>query len=144
MNIKSYIVSKGDREFYIACGDVSDQGFMESLEGKEYFERVPDVPLVEDDPHGHFYAAYEMEEGRIIINMEKAKKGYLDWMRDLREAKLAELDVDQMKALGKLDFDKIKEIEATKESLRDLPNLIDWDSIETIYDLMHVFPPILQ
>ena len=146
MSTKSYIVSTGDGDggFYVACGDTADPGFMKTLEGKEYFEDDPDTPLVEDDPGSYFMRAYEMHEGKIIINMEKAKKGYLDWLKGIRTEKLEELDTEQIKALGELNFDKIKEIEDTKKSLRDLPELIDWDSIETVYDLIHIFPPILQ
>jgi len=76
--------------------------------------------------------------------MEKAKDGYLEWLKELREVKLEELDVDQIKALGKMNFNKIEEIEKQKQALRDLPDLINWESVETIYDLMHIFPPILQ
>lgn len=144
MNIKTFIIDKGDGSFTSATGDIEDNGFMSFLNGKNYFEKNEDEPLVEDDPLVYFEEAYEMSNGKVIINMEKAKKGYLDFLREVRTIKLRQLDVDQVRALGELNFDKIKEIEDTKKTLRDLPELIDWDSIETVYDLMHVFPPILQ
>jgi hypothetical protein len=144
MSIKTFIINKGDGSFSSVTGETSDPGFMSYLNGKAYFEKKEDEPLVEDDPLGHFNSAYEILNGKVVVNMEKAKQGYLEFLKECRTSKLEDLDIEQIRALGKLDFDKIKEIEVTKASLRELPELIDWDSIETIYDLMHVFPPILQ
>lgn len=144
MSIRTYIIDEGDKKFSMMTGDVNDPGFKLQLKGKKYFEQPINKPVHEDDPHGHFFGAYELIDGKISINIEKAKEGYLSWLKELREVKLEELDRDQVRALGSLDFDKIKEIEQVKESLRDLPNLIDWQSAETIYDIMHIFPPILQ
>lgn len=146
MNTKTFVIDLGEGKYSLMCGDADDPGFISALKskGRPYFEKDEDTPLVDDDPWGHFMPAYEFQEGKLVINMEKAKKGYLDWLKELRETKLRDLDAEQVRALGNLDFDKIKEIESVKQDLRDLPEIIDWESIETIYDLMHVFPPILQ
>ena len=144
MNTKTYIINEGEGKYSVTSGNSTDPGFLAHLEGKDYFERVAGEPMVEDDPAGFFQAAYELSEGKLVVNMEKAKDGYLEWLKELREVKLEELDVDQIKALGKMNFNKIEEIEKQKQALRDLPDLINWESVETIYDLMHIFPPILQ
>ena len=143
MNLKQYIVDKGDESFSMAVGDIDDPGFVASLKDKDYWEYSGEDLLCEDDPSNNFGFAYKLENRNVVIDIEKAKKGYLEWLKELRAIKLKDLDIEQMKAMGEMNFDKMKEIEDTKKALRDMPELINWDSIETIYDLTHVFPPIL-
>lgn len=143
MSVKRYIINKGGGKIGIMTGDTSNLGFMKALEGKAYYE-APEGPLVKEDPRGIFRSCYEMSEGKICINMEKAKEGYLQFLKNRREVKFAQLDLEQIRALGVLDFDKVKEIEESKQALRDMPELIDWDSINNFYDLVHLYPPILQ
>ena len=143
MNIKQYIVDKGDGSFSMVAGDIEDPGFASSLKNKDCWEHPEGELLCEDDPSNNFVFAYKLENRKVVIDIERAKEGYLAWLKELREIKLKQLDIEQMKAMGEMNFDKMKEIEDVKKNLRDMPKLIDWDSITSIYDLTHVFPPIL-
>ena len=61
----------------------------------------------------------------------------------IRENKFKELDIEQLKALAIYDSKRVKEIEDEKQALRKMPESINWEMVETVYDLFHVMPPIL-
>lgn len=149
MKIKSYVIDKGEGKFSIVSGDLDDPGFANFLKDKKYQEK-PEGYLVSDDPRGEFSKAYEFHNGKFFVNMEKAKDLYLDLLKKIREEKFEELDKEMLIALGSQDAEKIKKIEEQKQALRDFPDLLPsnspekWKKIETLYDLVHIFPPCLQ
>ena len=62
---------------------------------------------------------WETPEQVIDIRMDRARAIYLDRLREVRDEKLAELDVEVIKNIGKPD--EVAKIEAQKQVLRDLP-----------------------
>jgi hypothetical protein len=101
------------------------------------------MPFCMDDPNHIVREAWVLVDQKIEIDMEKAKTLFLNHLRKIRDHKFKLLDVEQLKALAVEDKEKIQEIEAEKEALRNMPESINWDMVETVYDLFHVMPPIL-
>lgn len=101
------------------------------------------MPFCMDDPNHIVREAWVLVDQKIEIDMEKAKTLFLNHLRKIRDHKFKLLDVEQLKALAVEDKEKIQEIEAEKEALRSMPESINWDMVETVYDLFHVMPPIL-
>ena len=101
------------------------------------------MPFCMDDPNHIARQAWELVEGKIEVNLDKAKDLFLDHLRKIRENKFRQLDIEQLKALATEDKQKVKEIEQEKEALRKMPESINWEMVESVYDLFHVMPPIL-
>lgn len=101
------------------------------------------MPFCMDDPNHIVRPAWELIEGEVQVNLDKAKELFLDHLRKIRDNKFNQLDIDQLKALAVSDSKKVKEIEDEKEALRKMPESINWEMVETVYDLFHVMPPIL-
>jgi|TARA_A100001011_G_scaffold388051_2_gene466933 hypothetical protein len=101
------------------------------------------MPFCMDDPNHIARQAWELVEGKIEVNLDKAKNLFLDHLRKIRENKFRQLDIEQLKALATENKQKVKEIEQEKEALRKMPESINWEMVESVYDLFHVMPPIL-
>lgn len=67
----------------------------------------------------------------ITININKAKEIKKDMLRVEREPLLLALDIEVMKNIS--DLDKLQEIEAEKEKLRNVTNKVD--ELTTIEEL---------
>lgn len=71
-----------------------------------------------------FRDAWEVSKtGSVVVNKTKAKHIHLDRVRQKRNEKLKELDVETLRYLN--DGDKLQEVEAKKQVLRDLPKNVD-------------------
>lgn len=74
-----------------------------------------------------FRDAWEIKNNKILVNDKKAMVIHMERVREVRNKKLADLDMEQLKYLT--DNWKIQEIEQKKQLLRDLPASItslDW------------------
>lgn len=102
-------------------------------------------PLTLEDPDGWFVRAYEYDpvEHKININLDKAKAGYMAFLKRQRKLKFKELDALQVRYMAQKNEKKVEEIEEIKTSLRDMPETIPMDRIKNVFELMHLFPPIL-
>jgi hypothetical protein len=102
-------------------------------------------PLTLEDPEGWFTAAYEYdpEAKKVTINLDKAKNGYMGFLKEARSDKLKELDALQLRYLVQKNEKKVEEIEEIKIALRDMPETIPMDKIKNVFELAHLFPPIL-
>lgn len=80
------------------------------------------------------------EEGNIEINIQKAKKLYMQHFRFKRTKALFRLDQDLCKYSDNKNQQKMDEIETKKQFLRDLPLTINVDSAQTIVDLEKMWP----
>ena len=72
-----------------------------------------------------FRDAWELRNNKVIVNDNKAKQIHLSHIREARNQKLIELDMEQLKHLT--DNWKIQEIEQKKQILRDLTATIKVD-----------------
>jgi hypothetical protein len=102
-------------------------------------------PLTLEDPEGWFARAYEYdpEAKKVTINLDKAKNGYMEFLKEARSNKLKELDALQLRYLVQKNEKKVEEIEEIKIALRDMPETIPMDKIKNVFELVHLFPPIL-
>ena len=87
-------------------------------EGTKVVKLKDDVVI--DD---YFYDALKISGRKLTIDPEKAKEIQRNAWREARAKKLAELDVEFMRALETDDAEKIKEIGEKKQALRDVTKL---------------------
>lgn len=85
-------------------------------------------------------------EAVIDINMEKARIIHLDRIRVKRNAKLAFLDTEGIKAQDMGLIAELDEIRTKKQVLRDLPQTLqkDLEAAKTVDDLKIIQPIILR
>jgi flagellar motility protein MotE (MotC chaperone) len=145
MATRTWIKPDGpDRGFKILeFDDLDNESMLVHAQKQGYVEFQR--PLTLEDPEGWFSGAYEYfpEEKKVKINLDKAKAGYLDFLRKARAQKLEELDRKHLRALVSKDEKKIEEIEELKQTLRDMPEKLPLDRITNVFELVHLFPPIL-
>lgn len=101
------------------------------------------LPLDSGDPNLNYIDAYEVRDGRFFVNMQKARAKCLEIIRGKRDSFLKELDSIQFRAVCSGDTDEVKRIESRKQELRDVPDSINWEAIDNLYDMNHISPPKL-
>jgi len=101
-------------------------------------------PICEEDPLDVYQEAWVIKKGKLTVDLDKAKQVKLREMRALREIHLDEFDKLQARYIGSGDKEGVKRVEKSKEMLRDLPELIDWDSVKSVKELYLVRPPLLH
>ncbi len=99
--------------------DVAIRKLNEAHPEKQY-EQIPNIPLPDDRA---FRDAWEVsKKGDIKINEEKAKDIHLCRIREERNKKLKELDVETLKAIN--NAEQLQKVEDKKQTLRNLPQNI--------------------
>ena len=76
----------------------------------------------------------------ITINLDKAKKVKKDILRFERAPILEKLDVEMLKSWG--DPEKLAEIDAKKQILRDATKIVD--TVESVDELKAITLPVLE
>jgi hypothetical protein len=74
----------------------------------------------------------------ITININKSKEIKKDHLREERKPLLEALDIEYMKALEQNDTQKMQDIVAQKQALRDVtqhPDLLEVESVEELKNL---------
>lgn len=88
--------------------------------------------------------AWKMDsDGRPKVNMVKARGIQMDRIRVVRDAELARLDIDALRAVGTGDTVEQTAIEAKKQALRDIPQTFDLKGYKIPTDLKAAWPPEL-
>lgn len=101
-------------------------------------------PLEEAPVDRTFRDAWVVDNsGKVGVDLPKAANIHKNRWREARKAKLAALDVEQMRALESDDKIKMREIAAKKQALRDVTK-IDLSDIETPEMLANYWPEVLQ
>lgn len=70
----------------------------------------------------YFRDAWDIKDGKVVVDVEKAKDIQRDHWRKLREPIIKRLDLQFMKALESGDEKLISEVTAKKNALRDVTN----------------------
>lgn len=102
--------------------------------------------MVEDAdlPDREFRDAWNITDGKIGHDLEKARTIQLNRIRLARAPKLAELDVKYMLAQEKQDTNAIADIVKQKESLRDVTEPLKTATLNSIDDVKAAFPQELK
>lgn len=77
------------------------------------------------DPY--FKRARKIEDGKIVVDMVKAREVHLKVIREVRDAKLVQLDIEWMKFTGQGKKQEADAAEAKRQALRDLPQTVNLD-----------------
>jgi len=121
--------------------DVLDYIIKRSIpEGVEWHV-VPKDSIPEDRT---FRNAWTHDSSAIFVDMVKARDLKMGDLRKVRNAKLKSLDVTFMLALEKGDSEATKEIATKKQELRDLPQTVSMEHIDTPEALKDFTPEILN
>lgn len=89
-----------------------------------------------------FRRAWTYQEGQLVVDLDLAKGIQRDRWRAARTPKLAQLDLDYMRALETNDAVKMVEIVTKKQALRDVTET-DLSGI-TVAELESIWPEILR
>lgn len=74
------------------------------------------------------------------IDMSSARKKRIDDLREIRDARLSDLDVEYMRKHEGNDEIGMKKISSLKNKLRDMPKNINLDKIKTPFELKDFIP----
>ena len=80
----------------------------------------------------------------IEIDMPKAREIHMERLRNERNQKLKEADVEFMKAVESGDSKKVQDVSAKKQTLRDMTANIDFSGINTPEELKNFVPKELK
>lgn len=103
-------------------------------------EDVVDVVREEIPSDRYFRDAWKIENSKLKVDMPKARDIQLARIREKRDEKLKELDVETIKEVGKGGQGDVRKVEAQKQRLRDLPQTFDLSSATTPEDLKLLWP----
>jgi hypothetical protein len=87
-----------------------------------------------------FRNAWTDTQEAIEVDMEKAKVFHMERIRAARTPQLQALDIEWMKAMGKMDQPAADKIEAQRQALRDLPQTLDLSKATTPDALKSLWP----
>lgn len=91
-----------------------------------------------------FRGAWKHANGKAEVDMSKAREIHKNNLRALREPKLAALDVEMVRALEENDTQKIAQIKAKKQSLRDVTAHPSIAAAQTPEQLKQAVPQVLK
>lgn len=94
-------------------------------------------------PPRDFREAWTVGTSTVNVRMPKARNLHMKKIRQARKEKLAELDQEWMKKLGKKQQAEADAVEAARQVLRDLPQTLDLRAATTPEALKAIWPPEL-
>lgn len=105
--------------------EVELQKIKDTLDPDAYLLSPSDIPS-----HRKFRNAWirPLSKQGIEVDVSKAKEIHLDRIRRMRDKKLKDLDVEMLKNIT--NSKKLKEIDAEKQLLRDIPQTIDLSNLD--------------
>lgn len=102
---------------------------------------VRKIPSFAEKPDRTFRNGVRMDaKGKPYHCMTTCRGMHMNRIRAARNAALAALDVETMRALGRGDNAARDAVEVRKQALRDLPAATDLEACKTIDDLKAVWP----
>lgn len=84
------------------------------------------------------------DDGRLKVDMERAREVWRQYMRKVREPLLRTLDGAYLQALEKGDTAKMSEAASQKQALRDVTSHPDIEAAKTPEELRAVWPEVLS
>lgn len=93
-------------------------------------------------PNGKYISSFDIVDGKITIDMAKAKEVHKEDLRFKRIEAFKPLDVEFMRAVEQGDTAKQQEIGAKKQALRDVTSSSAFDTAETLDDLEKITLPV--
>lgn len=146
MKIITYILN-GNMMVDIPC---IDAGMSEDAAIERARLRIPaeasevHVRNMDELPDRHFRPAWAEVGGKPGIDMVKARAHQMSLIRKERDKKLEALDKEWMIATGKKRGQEADQVEAKRQSLRDLPQTVNLDSAQSPEELKAIWPNELK
>lgn len=121
------VLEPGD-EFKGSKDDFIASHFLEYAENWAELEPIR-MPLLKE-----YAGSWRLKDGRIEIDLEKAKEIHIDILREQREELLRKLDIESLRCLEEDDFAALECVKKRKQRLRDMPTdkCFDVDSFEEL------------
>lgn len=110
------------------------------LDMAENWAKMDEIQLPNDR---NYMQAWVLKDGKIEIDLKKAKERHIDLLREERDEKLKKFDVEFMRAMESGDQKWIDNVKDVKQRLRDMPNdpIFNVDSFEK---LVEAYPDCLR
>lgn len=99
--------------------------------GREWY-LIEKVALPQDRT---FRNAWKPDIGNVSVDMSKAREIWMDKIRQVRDTKLKQLDVETMKG---------RDVQKEKQVLRDIPQTYDLSGAATPEELQNLWPDVLS
>lgn len=154
MKIIAYTIPEEEGlKLLIPTQDFLNRSEMEELEVLELLktrhipENAENVQIINDTdvPQDRtFRDAWQLNGEVVDHNLDKAKNIKLDCIRQVRNEKLAKLDMELLKAAEQERRDDVKEIMKLKQELRDLPQTINIHGCQDIESIKNLSHPLLE
>ena len=90
-----------------------------------------------------FFDAWRLKDGKVVVDLERAREIKLGKIREARKPKLQELDISYLIALERADRSAQEEIARLKQVLRDLPATFDMSRATSVEQLKNMWPHAL-
>lgn len=117
----------------------SEADFLNRIKAQDIPANAEDVTVVDKKdlpPEGYYFRqAWEIKNGSITVDMEKAREVHLSNIRGQRDKALEALDVETLKG---------NDVQAEKQVLRDLPQNFDLSIAKTPEALKALWPDELR
>lgn len=123
-----------------------EEAFLSRIIKKVLPEEATNVRVIEPSEiptDRTFRNAWKDEGGSITVDMPQAREIHRDYLRKLREPKLAALDIEYMRALETGNIAEQERIAAEKQLLRDATAFPAIDAATTPEELKAAIPPVL-
>jgi hypothetical protein len=126
-----------------ALGPLTQNEYESHVLGKSIPKDALNLRLINDDeiPIDRYFRAAWVDNGKIEIDMERARKIHLDKLRIIRNKMLSDLDIKYAIAFERNGDHQ--SIAVKKQELRDMPINFPMDKIDTPEKLRDFIPNIL-
>lgn len=104
---------------------------------------MPVIVKEEELPDYSFRRAWDIVEGKVVIDIDKAKEIHRERMRIARNLKFPELDIAYQRSTETNNNKNTKEIISQKQQLRDAPADPRIENCTTVQQLKMVWPDFL-
>jgi hypothetical protein len=91
-----------------------------------------------------FREAWEEKNRKISVNINKARTIHMNRLREMRKPIFEKLDVEAVRAMEDKDEEKLEEIKAKKQVLRDIPQTLDLSEVISPDVLKTIIPDALK
>lgn len=125
-------------------GPLTDDEYKKHVIDKSVPDDVVNFLEVPDDyvfPDREFRNAWQLVDGTITYDLEKARMIQLDRIRSARVPELQKLDIELIKALE--NGSPIEELKTRRQEMRDITEPLKAMALKSIEDVKKAFPEIL-
>lgn len=140
MKNKKYVFFEKDGTLmYTLINDETSNHYNFIKKNYKYVEFIDKFP---DNVEMAFFSAYYIKENKIQLDIEKAKKVYIDMLK--KEVDLIFVRLDELEYRYVMESEKIKKIKSVRNNINSDVENLDFSFVNNMNDLLNVRPTILD